>query len=72
LASQSIGLRRHRKPQGAYVSFTADPVAIRDRGVAVAAHAPTEAAFVFMHFGVFGIRTLIHQVPFLHAHPNGR
>jgi hypothetical protein len=25
-----------------------------------------------MRLGVFGIGTSIHQVPFLHAHPNGR
>lgn len=60
-----------------YPGFTADRVAIRDRGVAVAAHEkekrpPTEAAFAFMPLGVFGIDTSIHQVPFLPAHPNGR
>ena len=25
-----------------------------------------------MRLGVFGIGTSIHQVPFLHAHPNGK
>jgi hypothetical protein len=25
-----------------------------------------------MRLGVFGIGTSIHQVPFLHSHPNGR
>ena len=57
--------------------FTADRVAIRDRGVAVAAHeknkkAANEAAFAFLPLGVFGIDTSIHQVPFLPAHPNDR
>jgi hypothetical protein len=61
MASQSIGLHRHGKP------LASPSIGSRfERG------RQTEAAFAFMRVGVFGIGTSIHQVPFLHAHPNGR
>ena len=70
MASQCIGLHRHGKASPLIKSrFETEELRLP---LLKKKEAANEAALAFMRLGVFGIGPSIHQVPFLHAHPNGR